>query len=641
MTAQDAIKLIGRGINIGNTLDPPEGEGKWNNGPVQEYYFDDYKAAGFTLVRIPVTWYKHVATTYPYNIDSTWLNRVEQIVDWGLSRGLYIILNAHHEDPIKNNYIAEKARFEATWAQISERFKNKSEKLFFEIINEPRPIGQGYLNELNARILGIIRQTNPTRIVIFSGINYSNSWNLIKTKIPGVNDKYLMAYFHSYDPWNFAGLAKGTYGSAADINATIAKFDSVASWSSNNNIPVILGEYGAVTNCDYNSKMRYLSTVTEEDVKHNFGTCYWDDGSISGYTSYNRSQRSWNDNKDAIIYANPLSPNNLSLSVDNDTTVTITWQNRTNLNGTINIERKIKDSAYAVVGTVGATDTTFTDVVKKGYNYYYRLHTTINDSADLYSYPQMARLVLSEPFNKLPATIPGTIEAENYDIGIEGITYHDIDAFNDGGKYRADGIDIELCADTGGGYDVGYTSAGEWLLYTVNVTKDDNYILGVRIASSSTGKSMHILLDNKNITGTIKIPNTLGWQTWQTVFVPIGNISAGTKKMKVIFDTDGFNLNYINFSTTTSINSVTENIFQAVVYPNPSTGHFTITLNKPLTKGSDIQIIDFSGRIIATTPHSQISDRSIINVDISNCNKGLYIVKDTKGSFAPDKIIIK
>ena len=103
LTPQEAAVQMQKGINLGNTLEPPL-EGGWNNPAAQEYYFDMYKDAGFNCVRVPVRWDQHTQASYPYKIDEAWLQRVEQVVDWGLSRGLFIIINAHHEEWIKSNY---------------------------------------------------------------------------------------------------------------------------------------------------------------------------------------------------------------------------------------------------------------------------------------------------------------------------------------------------------------------------------------------------------------------------------------------------------------------------------------------------------------------------------------------------------
>ncbi|MEM7659232.1 MAG: cellulase family glycosylhydrolase, partial [Bacteroidota bacterium] len=120
LTPQVAISEMGRGINLGNTLEPPT-EGAWNNGPAQESYFDAYVSAGFTNVRVPVRWDLHTGQSAPFAIDSTWMNRVEEVVDWGLSRGLYITLNGHHEDWLKNNYNNPvfRARYDSIWVQVA------------------------------------------------------------------------------------------------------------------------------------------------------------------------------------------------------------------------------------------------------------------------------------------------------------------------------------------------------------------------------------------------------------------------------------------------------------------------------------------------------------------------------------------
>ena len=123
ITPREAIEQMARGINIGNTLDAPR-EGEWYKGTIQEYFFDDYKEAGFTCVRIPVRWDKHMETSAPYTVDEIFLNRVEQVIDWGLSRGLFIIINSHHDNWIKENYSSQNVRdrFDAIWTQVSGRF---------------------------------------------------------------------------------------------------------------------------------------------------------------------------------------------------------------------------------------------------------------------------------------------------------------------------------------------------------------------------------------------------------------------------------------------------------------------------------------------------------------------------------------
>src|SRR6185369_5993755 len=97
---------------------------------------------------------------------------------------------------------------------------------------------------------------------------------------------------------------------------------------------------------------------------------------------------------------------------------------------------------------------------------------------------------VSTPFLGKPAAIPGTIQAEDFDLGVEGVAYHDATPGNAGGAYRQTGVDIE--PSTEGGYDVGWTSPGEWLKYTVNVTSAGAYLLEARVASSGPGGKFHV-----------------------------------------------------------------------------------------------------------------------------------------------------
>ncbi|MBI3883142.1 MAG: family 16 glycosylhydrolase [Sphingobacteriales bacterium] len=156
------------------------------------------------------------------------------------------------------------------------------------------------------------------------------------------------------------------------------------------------------------------------------------------------------------------------------------------------------------------------------------------------------------PYGGTAATIPGKIEAENYDNGGEGIAYHDKDEINNGLVYRTtESVDVQPCTDAGNGYNVGWAVASEWLEYTINVTTSASYILEARVATESAGKTFHLELDSTNISGTITVPNTGGWQSWQTVSVITPTLTAGQKILKIIFDSNDFNLNYLNFNLNT------------------------------------------------------------------------------------------
>ncbi len=146
--------------------------------------------------------------------------------------------------------------------------------------------------------------------------------------------------------------------------------------------------------------------------------------------------------------------------------------------------------------------------------------------------------------------IPGTIQAENYDLGGETVAYHDNETANQGGQYRTtEGVDIEATTDTGGGFNVGWTAANEWLEYTVNVATAGNYTLTERVASGSATGSFRVEFNGVDKTGAVAVPNTGGWQTWQTLSQTV-SLSAGTQVMRIYFLGNDTNLNYVNFATS-------------------------------------------------------------------------------------------
>jgi endoglucanase len=304
ITPQQAIVHLQKGINIGNTLDAPRGETSWGQSPIQPYYFDDYKAAGFTAIRIPVTWERHVDTIAPYAINPEFIARVEQVVDWGLSRGLYIIINCHHEDLIKKDYSPKNvARFEAIWNQISIRFKNKSDHLLFEILNEPHPLSLANLNDLNKRIFKVIRKSNPTRIIVYAGTAYSVDTELLKADIP--NDKYLIANFHCYTPWAWvSGKDKSIpWGTPADKNEIKVIFDRVYNFFAPKGIPVMVNEYGCMAAKSPELRSLFYKTYVENIRSHGFGSFAWDDG--GDFKIYDRAARKWIGDVQKIITSSP------------------------------------------------------------------------------------------------------------------------------------------------------------------------------------------------------------------------------------------------------------------------------------------------------------------------------------------------
>ena len=154
----------------------------------------------------------------------------------------------------------------------------------------------------------------------------------------------------------------------------------------------------------------------------------------------------------------------------------------------------------------------------------------------------------STAYGGTAASLPGVVQAENFDEGGAGVAYQDITAGNSGGQYRATDVDIEVTADTGGGYNVGWMNPGEWLDYSVTVAAAGSYRLDLRVAALGAGGRLHVAFGGVDKTGPVTIPDTGSWQAWTTVSVPV-TLAAGAQRMRVSIDaaTGGIvgNLNYV------------------------------------------------------------------------------------------------
>ncbi|MTH16434.1 Ig-like domain-containing protein [Flavobacterium sp. LC2016-01] len=134
-----------------------------------------------------------------------------------------------------------------------------------------------------------------------------------------------------------------------------------------------------------------------------------------------------------------------------------------------------------------------------------------------------------QPYGGTPASIPGIIQAENYDLGGQNVAYNDNETANQGGAYRtSEGVDVTGISGTSG-YTVGWTANGEWLEYTANVTAG-TYTIDATVSTINSGKQLRILLDGTVLT-TVSVPNTGSWDTFQTVSIPNITFAGGNNKV--------------------------------------------------------------------------------------------------------------
>lgn len=158
----------------------------------------------------------------------------------------------------------------------------------------------------------------------------------------------------------------------------------------------------------------------------------------------------------------------------------------------------------------------------------------------------------STPYQGIAAVIPGTVQAELFDEGGSQAAYLDATPGNTGGVFRATDVDIQSTSDTGGGYNVGWMTAGEWLAYTVDVADAGTFTVEARVAASGAGGTFHVEIAGVDVTGPMTIPNTGGWQSWRTISVAGVALNAGRQRLRVVLDANGStgvfgNINYLRF----------------------------------------------------------------------------------------------
>lgn len=294
---------LGRGINYGNMFEAPS-ETAWGNQWKPEYA-GIIAELGFNHVRIPIRWEPsdRSQSSPPYTVNSTFLNRIKQVVDSALNNGLYAIINMHHHEALYENPDAQKNRFIAQWKQISAFFKDYPDSLLFELMNEPHGnLTPEKWNEFYPEALDTIRIDNPERIVLIGTPNYGGLGGLPYLELS--DDENIILTVHYYNPFQFTHQGASWVGGNADEwlgtewldteterDVMRQEFAPLKAYEIQHNVPVHIGEFGAYSKADMKSRARWTTFLSRYLEELGWSWAYWEFS--AGFGIYNPSSKTF------------------------------------------------------------------------------------------------------------------------------------------------------------------------------------------------------------------------------------------------------------------------------------------------------------------------------------------------------------
>jgi endoglucanase len=299
LTAKEQCNKLGRGVNVigyDNDLWRDHTKGRF-----KEEYFRMIKAAGFSSLRINLHPFSHMNKDYVINPE--WLETLDWAVKKGIEANLMLILDLHEFNAMADNPKAKKEMFLSVWRQLAPRYKDQSNDVLFEILNEPnQKLTVELWNTYLLDAIKIIRETNPNRTLIIGPANW-NGIESLKTLILPDEDKNIIATVHFYHPMSFTHQGapwskdykdmsgvKWT-GTKEEREEIETKLKVAADWSIANDRPIFLGEFGAYDKGDMDSRARYTTFVARTAERLNFSWAYWQFD--SDFIVYNIDKEGW------------------------------------------------------------------------------------------------------------------------------------------------------------------------------------------------------------------------------------------------------------------------------------------------------------------------------------------------------------
>lgn len=527
----------------------------WLANHVTRRDIDSLKSWGFNSVRLPMHYnlYTLPIEEEPVAGEHTWLEvgfaLTDSLISWCKANDMYVILDLHgapggqgYDEAISDYDTSKPSLWESTenkaktvalWGKLAEKYVDEPTVAGYDLLNETNwdlPGGSA-LKSLYLDITTAIREVDTKHIIFIEGNWFANDFTGLT---PPWDDNIV------YSPHK--------YWSTNDQ----ASIQWVLTMRDEHNVPLYLGETGENSNVWFRDAVRLFD-------EHNIGWAWWPMKkveSISGPLTVNKSA----DYQTLLDYWN-----------NGGTKPSVEFAKATLMQFAEDL--KIENCKYQP----DVIDALFRQV---------------------------------EEDTKIPYTeneVPGVVYSTDYDLGSNGVAYFDrqdatyhvstgnYTAWNNGWAYRNDGVDIEKTLDdtNSNGFNVGWIEKDEWMKYTLDVKADAVYDINVRVASNDGG-SFHFLLGDTPITSVVTVPNTGGWQTWQTVSISDVVLSTTDKELTYFADAAGVNLGSFEFVQKGSSSSVATTF---VSLETAGANQVKLSVNKSLEGSSSVNAADFELRI--------------------------------------------
>lgn len=578
----------------------------WRENYITKQDVDSLAAWGFNSIRLPLHYnlFTLPIEEEPVMGEDTWLDigieMVDQLLEWCGDNEMYLILDLHAapggqgKDAAISDYddlkpslwesSENKRKTIALWRKLAERYADEQWIGGYDMLNEPNWDVDNAGNEngcscnsntdiwdLYTDIAAAIREVDQNHLVIIEGNCWGNRYSGLPT--PSTIDDNLVMSFHKY--WNY--------------NTTSA-FSDILNYRSNLDIPLWLGESGENSNTWYTNA---ISLVEGENI----GWAWWPYKKIASQSGPVAIPR------------------------------TDGWTNL--LNYWSGSSSSVPDKEEAIEWLMEQVEAMKLDNCDINYD--------VLDAM----FRQAQGDKSPKPFSR--KRVPGYIFASDYDLGANGYAYYDADtanynsstgtytSWNQGWCHRNDGVDIEEITDgPSNGYNVGWTSTGEWMKYTVNVDSTAAYLLSFRYAASGSEGQFYLESDDSRITETITLPVTGGWTTWKTQKVENVVLTKGMHVLKLFVANEGFNINYMRFSSPVSLDEL-EPEFVSVATNTEGNGiHITSNLgyNENLPAASDFKLI------------INEAECSISNITVDADDSKILVLTPEKEIIGSDEILL-